>query len=403
MILSLQRVAWRNLQRNKLRATLLILSVALMTATLFSAYYYLHSIERSLDAGASRMGADLIVVPEGLEGSVENLLLSGIPTEARMSANVVEQVAHTEGVSQVAPQLYLKTYSGECCNVYGDFPIIAVDPDLDFTIGAFLLEDRPLERGQVIIGSYIGSWDAYGMAYQPHWSESVRLLGEDFRIRHLLHRTNLGVDKSIFMTIDDARRLAESHPKVNVGAEEISVVMVKISPGFTHEEVALAIKANLAGVDVFMGNKLAYYVENQLGPIKMLLYGGAILVLLMTVIQVLAIFSAIVHERRREIGYMQAMGATKGRIIVLFLWEAFWASLLGSLIGLLAILVLWVDMRHVLQNLMPIPIKFPWYGDGIIVSVAVIVLAIFVTLSAMIAPVWWSMRRDPYQTVRDGE
>ncbi|MCW2278910.1 ABC transporter permease [Heliophilum fasciatum] len=399
----LYHIAWRNLQRNRLRAGLLALSVALTTAILFGAYYFIHSIERSLDAGAGRMGADLIVTPVGLESSVENLLLSGIPAQVRMPKENSEKVAVVNGVEKVSPQLYMQTFIGECCNVYGEFPVIAIDPEADFTIRPFLLNDRPLERKEVAIGADIGAWDAWGMAYLPTWSESVRLLGTNFRVKNLLHRTNLGVDKTIFMHIDDARAIAARDDRHSVKPGDISVVMVKVKPGSAYEDVARDIEAAVPGVKVFTGNKLSRFVEAQLKPIKILLYAITGFVLLMASLQVMSIFSAIVHERRREIGYLRAMGATKGKVFQLFLWEGFWASLIGGGVGLFIALILLVDMRNVIQDLIPLPLLFPWFGDGVIVSFCTMVVAIMITLLSAVWPISRSMNLDPYEAVREGE
>ena len=58
-------LALQNLGRRKARSLLLITSVAIGSAVVFTGATLMQSIDRSMSVGFTRMGADMMVVPEG--------------------------------------------------------------------------------------------------------------------------------------------------------------------------------------------------------------------------------------------------------------------------------------------------------------------------------------------------
>src|SRR5215471_8697568 len=129
----LGRLALQNLGRRKGRTLLLIAAIGICTGAIFTGAVLLRSIESSMEVGFTRLGADLLIVPEGTLTNITAALLTAEPTELTLDSAVLDSLAGLKGVRRTAPQLIFRTeLSG-----YGarDEPVdlIAFDPARDLT------------------------------------------------------------------------------------------------------------------------------------------------------------------------------------------------------------------------------------------------------------------------------
>jgi putative ABC transport system permease protein len=67
----------RNLANRPYRNIATIFAFAFIAATLFSSQYLMNGAQASLDTGMSRMGADILVVPEEYAAAGQTVILSG--------------------------------------------------------------------------------------------------------------------------------------------------------------------------------------------------------------------------------------------------------------------------------------------------------------------------------------
>jgi putative ABC transport system permease protein len=73
--LSTGRIAFLNIQHKKSRTLRMAALVAVLSFTLFGGLILTDSLQNGLKSISSRLGADLIVVPEGSDESMEGILL----------------------------------------------------------------------------------------------------------------------------------------------------------------------------------------------------------------------------------------------------------------------------------------------------------------------------------------
>jgi putative ABC transport system permease protein len=73
-------LALQNLGRRKARSLLLVAAVALGSGVVFTGAILMRSIDRSMEVGFTRMGADMMVVPEGALTNITAALLVVEPT-----------------------------------------------------------------------------------------------------------------------------------------------------------------------------------------------------------------------------------------------------------------------------------------------------------------------------------
>ncbi len=107
--MALIRLALKNIRGNGFRSLAILLAVMGVAGFLLSTTLIIKGAENSLDAGLKRLGADILVVPQGAEEKVETALLMGKPTSVWMPKENLDKIAAVPGGSAVSPQIYLSS------------------------------------------------------------------------------------------------------------------------------------------------------------------------------------------------------------------------------------------------------------------------------------------------------
>ena len=116
--ITVKSLALSNIRKKPYRTTALTILVALASGVLFGTLLLTASIKGGLSGIKNRIGADLMIVPEGYEAQAESVLLSGEPNYFYMDRSIEETVRGIQGVGEVSSQFYLTSLSESCC----DFP-----------------------------------------------------------------------------------------------------------------------------------------------------------------------------------------------------------------------------------------------------------------------------------------
>ncbi|WP_027414871.1 ABC transporter permease [Aneurinibacillus terranovensis] len=399
----LSTVAWRNLKRKMSRTVLLAGSAAITAFILFTSYFFIFSMERSIAASSNRLGADLMVVPKGFGGQAGDMIISGTPTRFYMPETVLDRIRTISEVQIASPQIYLQTVSAVCCRTAGDFPVVAYDPKTDFTLKNWVAGDKKIGKYDLIIGANAGG-ENYLYHYDDNATEEwITLFGKDFLIKNLIFPTGMGTDKTIFMQMDAARELNHKRDnKLNFPDGSISIVLVKTQPGMM-EFVKRQIDRMNLNVDVVKGSGLQETVNKQVFPVKMLSYMMIGLVLIMSALQVMTMFTAVISERQKEIGMLRAMGASKMVTYRLLLMEAAFASVIGAAVGSLLAGAALYDNRILILQLLQLPMLFPDWPTGLLIGTIITVITAVIAVFAAFFPVRSTLKLQPYEAIREGE
>ncbi len=130
---------------------------------------------------------------------------------------------------------------------------------------------------------------------------------------------------------------------------------------------------------------------------------GGYLALLVGMFLVYMVLSVSVVERRRDIGILRSVGATRGQIIGLFLSEGALLGLTGSLLGLpLGYGLAWAALKPMQQVLSEVFVKLP--DTTVSVSTPVLLLAVgagtVTALLASLVPALQAAEEQPIEAVR---
>jgi putative ABC transport system permease protein len=393
------RMALQNAQRRPTRTLMLLLAVALGTAAVFASYTVANGVAASTEQSFARMGADLIVVPSNTMVNITSALLTVQPTEEVVKPEVMKEVAALDGVAEVAPQAIYSV--GIMAGMPGHRTnLIAFDPKQDFTITPWITQrqQRPLQQGDIIAGGRRA--EAVGEEIQP--------FGVPANIYAKLGRSGVGpLDESLFTTYDTMDTLskndgAEKYCTPKFDRARISAVLVRLQTGATPEQVRFAI-SKIPGVKVVQGPTIVT-ATRQTSTILfqgMLAFAGVMLVGALLLVGLL--FSAIVSERRREIGVLQAIGAQRTDVVKMLVAEAGFITGLGGFVGLLLGGVLLFTFQNTLvYYLQTVHVEFHWPELNTIGIAAAVCVAATVAIGVIAAalPSWRASAEEPYRLLQ---
>jgi len=373
---------------------MLVLAVAISTGAVFASLIVARGIEASMAQSFARMGADLIVVPEEAMVNITSALLTVQPTDATIDAHLVEEISHINGVAQVASQtiFHVPIMAGMPGHQVN---LIAFDPAHDFTVMPWLADhaQRPMKAGELIAGGRRP--ESVGDEVQPCMIPA--------NIYGKLGRSGVGpFDESLFATYDTVATMArdQTSPKSHLSAfspSRISAVLVRLAFGATPEQMRFAI-ARIPGVKVITGASIVTstrqsttaLVTGMVAFMASMVFGAMILVSLL--------FSAIIAERRREIGLLRAIGSRRGNIVSMLVAEAVFATVIGAALGMLFGCGLLLVFQHSLvYYLESLQVQFAWPAPAQIAmtACACVIIAALVGLIGSIVPAWHSSRQEP--------
>ena len=151
-------LALKNISRSPFRSWLIFACALLIAGLGLSTVLIVQGASTSLRRAADRMGADIIVVPQGTEGKVETALLMGTPTTVWMPAgNLGQGGPGRQGCEAASPQLFLASLAGASCCSASNMFVVAYDPASDFTVSPWLRSrlGTGLGTGEVVGGSLV--------------------------------------------------------------------------------------------------------------------------------------------------------------------------------------------------------------------------------------------------------
>jgi putative ABC transport system permease protein len=394
------RLAVQNLGRRPARTAMLSLTVAVGVAAVFTAFTLRHAIHDSLDVGFSRMGADFLVVPRETRVNLTSALLTVEPTPHTLDARLAEEVSRLPGVDRVAPQRYYHLRLGGGSHLQ-EVDLIAFDPARDFTVLPWLQGklERSLRTGDVIVGARRD--EAVG--------SQVTLLGQPLHVCGRLGVTGVGpFDRAFFVTFDTAAAMAatgQPSPRgdgMDGSPDKVSALLIRLDVSGTLEQARFAV-AQMPEVKVVAGTSLFTSVRQLLTA----LVRGAVvftaLVLLVTVQCVGVMFSAILAERRAELGLLLAIGTRQRQLLRLILSEAVMVTTLGGLAGLLCGGGLLLLFRRSLGYWFEtVGAPFLWPAPPVLglYALACGLMGACVGLLGAVVPAWQASRQEPYELVR---
>jgi putative ABC transport system permease protein len=374
--------------RRRLRNFITVICVAVVAGTLFSTVLYTNTVNLGLESGFTKLGADMMVVPEGTEVSAGSAMLAAMPSNFYMMASIEDEVAAVPGVLKIAPQLFIKSERDVPYCTTRVCQLVAIDPEKDFTITPWLSKPlhEPLGKYELIAGANIVG----------DVGDTVIIEGKEFKIKAKIDQTGLGIDKIAFMTLDTAYEIYKELDN------QISTLIVKVDPELGKWELTINIEQNIPKVDVFHASTVAENVKKQTSGIVTALLLLTSFISGMSILLINAMFSMVVNERRGEIGLLRAIGATGSFVFRLIMSEAVLLAVIGGAIGIAGGGALLHYINGLTMETQSIPLVWPnIINIGLLAGVC-LGAAVAIGIIASFFPALSSARIEPYEAIRQG-
>lgn len=389
-------LALSNLSRKAYRTVLTVALVTLSSSVLFASLVLSQSLKSGIAGLRSRMGADLLVVPNGYERGAENILLSGEPNYFYMDRSVLDSVRLIEGVEKASGQFYLTSLSESCC----DFPIqiIGFEPESDFVVQNWAKNRIKNDlSGEVLLSGCNVSLE----------KGSVKFFGSQHCISSRLSKSGTGMDNVIFCDMaslqhifDDAKNRGFGFISDGDTKNKVSTVLVRLAPDATPDAVALRIKSSNPDVQVIVGEKFIRNFSEKLSSFLIFLYSIALLVFLVTIISLALVFSITINERRREFSILRVLGANRSFLRSVLFYEAGILGAGGSILGIgLSALVI-IPFNAVISQKISLPFAMSSFWQIIVLAALVFIVTLLSCLLSALKGAVRVSKIEPYGDVK---
>lgn len=372
-----------------MRAFLLIVAVAVTSGALLASAILVQALQSGLQSGLARLGADLMVVSRAALVNPQSTLLTAESGQPPLGPEVLLRLEGLPGVARAAPQRVLRFRDPDLCGP-AQAELITFDPARDFSVLSWVEANhlaRPLGDKDVIVGARLPQQPGETLLNYTVWGR--------------LAPSGAGThERGVYVAQGAIPRdlLVSQQPQL----ERPSAVLLRLSPGFSLESVRFAISRD-ATLRVVEGNQAVSAVrQSLLALLRGMLVLTAVMMLL-TALLIGVVFSAVVTERRRELGLLAALGLSRTRLVALISVEAALATGLGGALGMLAGLA-WLRLaEHTLVFwLGSLGVSFEWPAPPVLLETvgAGLALSCLVGLSGGALPAWALTRGECYDLMR---
>ncbi len=397
--MKLYQLALRNISGSAFRSWVVALCAFLVASFALGTALVMRGAEDSLRLATERLGADILVVPEGTETRIESALLMGTTTQVWMPAGNLAAVAAVPGVAAASPQIYLSTLSGASCCSVEDMFLIVYDPETDFTVRPWLEKTLHggLRLGEVVGGTYV---------FVPEGEQNIQIYGYLVTLEANMGATGTGLDQSMFMTIDTARDIARisrtmAEKPLEIPEGSISSVLVKLAPGADPQQVALEIMHLVPGVTPIESLNLFRAYRTQMEGLRAGIVVALVVALVLSVLLIGLVVSMAANERRRELGVLRAMGATRTFVFQSMLVETGILALAGGLSGIAITVLATYLFRNLIVHSLGVPFLLPAPAALLAQVAGGLGVALGGVAAGALLPAYRVSRQDPAAAMRE--
>jgi putative ABC transport system permease protein len=380
-----------------------MLTVIITALTIFT-FVVVFSVFLIMQEGISlsnkRLGADVIVLPDEAKADAYETLFTGAPANVYMPASVAEKLLKIQGIEKSSPQFFTQTLTGGCCSYGEEIRLVGYDEKTDFILKPYFKEQNftSLKDDQVILGSKV----------EAALGNVVALLGEPFTVVGTLYPTGSGMDKTIYLNINVARKLAKDAHELQYlwrdtpPEELISSILIKTQKGVNPSNVAASINQSCTGVQTVETGEIIKNVRLQMDTIGKIIFALCLSSLMIAVLSLGGRFNSLAKERKKEVGLLRAIGIQKKQIFQLILSEAWIMAFTGGMAGSVLGCVCIGPILGILQNTFTLPSGIWTVSTALKSGGLGIFLAVLLGSAAALYPAWNSASLDPQEAITQG-
>ena len=402
----MMRVALRGLAGRKLRSLLTAIAIVLGVAMMSGTYVLTDTIDRAFDTifSESYAGTDAVIT-----GAESDISFQGTTAETPpVRADLLERVRSVEGVESAVGSIADESAT-KILDQEGDAVETGGAPTFGFGIDAAQTRFNPLqlnagrwpsESNEVVLDAGTAKEEDYSVGDTV--SISTLKPARPFEIVGIAQYgdvESLGGATFAVFDIPTAQQLLEREG-------ELDAIQIAAAAGVTPEQLVQNLRAELPQeVTVRTGQGQADEDSSEISAftsiIRYFLLTFAVVALFVGAFVIFNTLSITVAQRTREFATVRTIGGSRRQVLLAVMIEALAVGLLASLIGLFLGLGLAAGLRELFAAL---NLDLP--ATGLVFATRTIVVSllvgVFVTLFAGLAPAVRATRVPPIAAVREG-
>ena len=206
------RLLWRSVRHHWGMQLATVFVIFVSVSLLFATWLLQQGMRNGLEREQERLGADLLVVPDGVTVEPGEILYGGAPQNIYMPKEAAAEIQSVPGVEGVSVQFFSQTLQADCCDFGDPLRLVGIDPQTDGLAAAWSHDGTTsqLQADEIFTGSQV--------AAKP--GQHFFILGRMFRVAGVLEPSGSGLDKSILMDLSVARELASQAPQLRGALQE---------------------------------------------------------------------------------------------------------------------------------------------------------------------------------------
>ena len=400
--ITLKRLPLENLKRKPLRTAALLVAAACLSAIFFGGSLISMNLAQGLNSMRARMGADIMVIPNGTHTKAEALLTNGGSSTFYFTNNIEDLVRRSPGVQKASAQTYISSLSAGCCAE--NLQIIGFDPDSDFVIGPWIYSQhkKTLHKGEMIAGANV----------LVSYKNTVRLFGHQWPVVAQLAKTGTSIDNSVFVRRESVPQVVEYSTKVHHTAipkeyaeKAISAVLVKVRKGYSAKQVAQNIKktTGLYSIGIVFPGGITATTQANLGVFTRSLTFIIAACWIVGLLVLIVVFATSLKERKKEFASLRILGFTRKMLLGVATRESAILGFVGGVIGVASASLIIFPYSSLISSQLQLPYLEVTALPVIALMAVSIVLSLLSVVAASALTTWRIAMRETYLTLRAGE
>lgn len=321
---------FRNIFRRRLRAFLTIFGITIGVFALVVMGGMAEKINLLIDGG-SRYYSDKVTISDAS-------VAAGTASTTPLSLSRIPEIEAVDGVARASASIYflLNEEQGMTMGV----PQGVVGSDMratgyeTFTLSVTQGRDITAEdRGKAVVGCDVGK------ALNAKVGSTIDIRGKSFEVVGVYDKTLTAPDNTIVISLADAQALLYKQlPAImqqQVNPSDLATgITAYPKPGVDADQLASTIGDTVRGVTATGPKTMLEQFKSITKIFNSIIFGVALISLLVGGLSVVNTMTMSVYERTREIGIRKAIGASHRQIVGQFLTESALIGFLGGATGL---------------------------------------------------------------------
>jgi putative ABC transport system permease protein len=377
MVNNLIDLAIKNILRQKTRTILTVVGILIGIAAVVALGSISEGMKSMMNQEMQFLGGTIMVSSQGSSG----LMFGGGGSEiSKYDLAIFEDFS---GVKQVVP--YVMEMGQIQIGQGSPVEIIGIRPeDVDYfkSKGTELDSGRLIETGdtyQALIGYKYAEDNDLGIG------DTVEVKKDSYEVVGIIEKTDTNMDNSIILPLDTMMNTysMENYQSAFLIPEDLSKI----------QDVADDLKSSFDDFEFTTSSDITKQMSRIIDMISVFTIGISSIAAIVGGLGVMNTMIMSVLERKREIGIMKAIGATRKYILSEILLESVIISLIGGALGLLMGGVGSYSLRFISSGLTEAKVTIP-------LAVGSLSFAVLLGLVGGFYPAWSASKLDPIEAIR---